>query len=52
MFMSEEDPERCQRYRERAMEFGKDYIYWFAEDGASFAYGRSCVSLYRAVAFH
>ena len=51
MFMSEEDPERCQRYRERAMEFGKDYIYWFAEDGASFAYGRSMTYRFAQIAY-
>lgn len=50
-FMSEEDPVRSQRFLERAMQFGKDYIYWFAEDGASFAYGRSMTYRFAQVAY-
>lgn len=51
MFMNEEDPERCKRYRERAMEFGKDYIYWFADSGESFAYGRSMTYRFAQIAY-
>lgn len=39
--MEKEDPERCKRYRERAELFAKDFIYWFAENGAALPYGRS-----------
>lgn len=51
MFMEKEDPERCRRFRERALEFGKDYIYWFSEDGSSFAYGRSMTYRFAQVAY-
>ncbi len=40
-FMEKEDPVRAKRFLDRALAFGKDYIYWFSEDGSSFAYGRS-----------
>lgn len=51
MFMEREDPERCRRFRERALAFGKDYIYWFSEDGPSFAYGRSMTYRFAQVAY-
>lgn len=51
MFMEHEDPERCRRYRERALAFGKDYIYWFSEDGSSFAYGRSMTYRFAQAAY-
>ena len=39
--MGEDDPERCARFKERAGLFGKQYIYWFADDGEALPYGRS-----------
>lgn len=51
MFMEQEDPDRCRRYRERALAFGKDYIYWFSEDGSSFAYGRSMTYRFAQAAY-
>lgn len=50
-FMEQEDPERCARFKERALAFGKDYIYWFSEDGASFAFGRSMTYRFAQVAY-
>ncbi len=41
MFMEDEESERCRIFRERAIQFAQDYQYWFADDGASIAYGRS-----------
>lgn len=41
MVMEEEEPERCRLFKERAKAYGKDFIYWFAEDGSAIAYGRS-----------
>ncbi|MCD7822672.1 MAG: DUF2264 domain-containing protein [Oscillospiraceae bacterium] len=41
MFMEDEEPERCRIFRERAIQFASDYQYWFSDDGASIAYGRS-----------
>ena len=39
--MENDDPKTCQRYKERASMFAKDFIYWFSEDGAALAFGRS-----------
>ena len=50
-FMEKEDPERCRRFTERALAFGKDYIYWFSEEGASFAYGRSMTYRFAQAAY-
>ena len=41
MVMEKEDPVRSLQFKERAQEFAKDFIYWFAEDGAALPYGRS-----------
>ena len=51
MFMEQEEPERCARFRERAHAFARDYIYWFAGDGASIAYGRSLTYRFAQGAF-
>lgn len=51
IFMETEDPERCRRYRERALSFGKDYVYWFSEEGASFPYGRSMTYRFAQVSY-
>ncbi|WP_127590014.1 DUF2264 domain-containing protein [Paenibacillus lautus] len=39
--MGEEDPERAGRYKERAALFARDFVHWFAPDGAAVPYGRS-----------
>lgn len=39
--MENEDPKRSKIYKERAAIFAKDFINWFAEDGAAIPYGRS-----------
>lgn len=51
MFMEKEEPERCAVFRRRAHQFAKDYLYWFAEDGASIAYGRSMTYRFAQCAF-
>lgn len=51
MFMEKEDPERCARFRQRALAFGKDYIYWFSENGASFPFGRSMTYRFAQAAY-
>lgn len=50
-FMDGEEPERCARFRERARAFARDYVYWFAGDGASIAYGRSMTYRFAQGAF-
>ena len=39
--MSAEDPERAARFKNRAGEFSKQFISWFADDGRAIPYGRS-----------
>lgn len=51
MFMEGEEPQRCARYRQRAREFARDYVYWFGGDGASIAYGRSLTYRFAQGAF-
>ncbi|MBE5939052.1 MAG: DUF2264 domain-containing protein [Lachnospiraceae bacterium] len=51
MFMKDVDPERCKRFVDRAMEFGKDYTYWFAEDGSGLPYGRSLTYRFAQASF-
>ncbi len=51
MFMEKEEPERCARFRQRARDFARDYIYWFGGDGASIAYGRSLTYRFAQGAF-
>lgn len=52
IFMKEEDPERCERFLERAMEFGKEFVYWFSEDGSAVPHGRSQTYRFAQVAFY
>ncbi|MBR0277357.1 MAG: DUF2264 domain-containing protein, partial [Clostridia bacterium] len=39
--METEDPKNSKIFKERALRFAKDFIYWFDDDGSSVAYGRS-----------
>ncbi|GAF65486.1 hypothetical protein BTS2_2384 [Bacillus sp. TS-2] len=39
--MKNKDPERAQRFIERASAFANDHIYWFASDGSALPFGRS-----------
>lgn len=39
--MEKEDEVRSKTFKERAMLFAKDFIYWFAKDGSALAFGRS-----------
>lgn len=49
--MGEEDPERASRFKSRAGEFAKQFIYWFAEDGRAIPYGRSLAYRFAQGAF-
>ncbi len=35
------DPQRAERFRERAAAFAQDFVHWFAADGAALPFGRS-----------
>lgn len=39
--MEKEDPERSRRFKERAAEFARDYLYWFEDCGQAVPFGRS-----------
>ena len=34
--MEKDDPERATKYKARAMEFAKQFIYWFDEEARPF----------------
>ena len=44
-------PKQAALYKERAIEFAKDYLYWFAEDGSALPYGRSLTYRFAQNAF-
>lgn len=39
--MEKDDPKRSEKFKERAIAFAKDYIYWFGVRGEALPYGRS-----------
>ncbi len=49
--MEKDDPERSVLFKKRAEEFGKQFIYWFAENGAAMPYGRSMTYRFAQVSF-
>ncbi len=49
--MENEDPERANRFKDRATLFAHDFIYWFAEDGSALPYGRSMTYRFSQSAF-
>lgn len=49
--MADSDPQRCARFRQRAMEFGQSFLYWFGDDGPAVAYGRSQTYRFAQCAF-
>jgi hypothetical protein len=49
--MEAEDPERCLRFKERAVLFARDFLYWFDENGAALPYGRSLSYRFGQAAF-
>lgn len=51
-FMKDEDKERSERFMERAMEFGKEFVYWIADDGSAVPHGRSMTYRFAQVSFY
>ncbi|MBY0147555.1 DUF2264 domain-containing protein [Neobacillus niacini] len=49
--MEKDDPERAEKYRNRAALFAKDFIYWFSKDGSALPYGRSLAYRFSQSAF-
>lgn len=52
VLMGDEDKERCEKYKKRAELFGRDFIYWFDENGAAIPYGRSMTYRFAQVSFY
>lgn len=51
VFAEGEDLTRCLRFKQRALEFSGDYIYWFDEYGRAIPYGRSLLYRFAQAAF-
>ena len=49
--MEQDDPKRAALYKERALEFAKQFIYWFDEDGDAIPFGRSLTYRFSQVSF-
>lgn len=49
--MQQAEPERCNRYRERAALFARDFVHWFDDDGRAIPYGRSMTYRFAQSAF-
>ena len=52
VFAADLDPERCERFRQRALEFGRQFVHWFDETGAALPYGRSLTYRFGQCAFY
>ena len=52
VYMKDDDPVNSQSFKERADLFGKQFMYWFDEDGAGVPYGRSLTYRFAQVAFY
>lgn len=49
--MKDDDPARCKIYRERALTFAKQFIYWFDQGGDAVPFGRSLTYRFSQVSF-
>ena len=49
--MKDADPERCRIYKDRALRFAEDFIYWFDSDGRAIPFGRSQTYRFAQAAF-
>ena len=52
VFMKDSDPERCQRFIDRALAFGRNFAYWFSEEGGAVPYGRSQTYRFAQASFY
>ena len=50
-FEEKDYPEYAKKFRQRAEIFGKEFIYWFAENGEALPYGRSLTYRFAQIAF-
>ncbi|MFD1176607.1 DUF2264 domain-containing protein [Paenibacillus puldeungensis] len=49
--MEKEDPERADRFKERAAKFAMEFLQWFSPDGSALPYGRSLTYRFAQSAF-
>ncbi len=49
--MENDDPVNSKKFKERAEIFGKDFIYWFSDNGEAIPYGRSLTYRFAQCAF-
>ncbi len=49
--MADEDPERANKYKERACIFAQQFIYWFDDSGEAIPFGRSLTYRFAQVSF-
>lgn len=49
--MEQEDAARCELYKERAVIFAKQFIYWFDDSGEALPFGRSLTYRFAQAAF-
>ena len=52
VFAAERSPARAARFRQRALEFGREFAFWFDENGAALPYGRSLGYRFGQCAFY
>lgn len=52
VFAARRDPVRATRFRQRALEFGREFAHWFDENGAALPYGRSLGYRFGQCAFY
>ncbi len=48
----ERDPARAEKFRKRALEFGREFAFWFDKNGAALPYGRSLGYRFGQCAFY
>lgn len=49
--MKDEDPENAETFKQRALTFGQQFVYWISSTGAAVPYGRSMTYRFAQVAF-
>lgn len=52
VFAARRAPARAERFRRRALEFGRQFAFWFDENGAALPYGRSLGYRFGQCAFY
>ena len=52
VFAAKRSPARAERFRRRALEFGRQFAFWFDENGAALPYGRSLGYRFGQCAFY